>query len=295
MLTPKQVDFIHQNGIATLHDYWGESLFSGEPFFENGILSYYDGRVVTVCGYPLCGESSADDAVVNDLCRGWADERNAEAILYIGPQPQNFSCLRDYGFRCTHNKRGGDISAEVLIDCSGTPNVITDHSFYRRALKMGFESRVKTGDIVPVDYIRLIEIFYKRTAISGYLVKMAFALPALLRSCRVQLIEARLGGRLCGFATLHRAFAHVAVGLFLAHDCQTPGVSDFLYGELLVHAQRLGVKYVNVGQSPRLGHYNFKLKWGGTPAVPPHYYIQWVRGRLSRKQHPVWAARIILP
>lgn len=101
-----------------------------------------------------------------------------------------------------------------------------------------------------------------------------------------------MGARLCGFATLHKAFRDVAVGLFLAHDHQTPKVSDFLYGELLIHAHRLGLKYVNVGQSPGLGHYNFKLKWGGEPAVPPRRYIEWAHERLGPKYYLPWGARV---
>jgi hypothetical protein len=109
----------------------------------------------------------------------------------------------------------------------------------------------------------------------------------------VNIIEARRGDRLHGFILLHRAFVDGVMSLYIFHDHATTGVSDFLYGEMLNYARALGAASVNVGASPSPGHYDFKLKWGGKPDVPPYHLVQWTRGHLARRYHTFWGPRII--
>ena len=276
-----------------MHDYWAESLFSGEPYFEKGVLSYFDGRVVTICGFPLRGCPLIENGDLHELIHSWIRKNGVEAILVVGPRRLDLRCLRRYGFRQTHSAGGRDTSCELLIDCTGAPNTVLDHTFYRRSVKTGLKSRVKCGSIVSVEYLKLIELFFDQNDLTDYLAQLICVLPVLLRSRRVWLIEARENGRLCGFATLHKAFSDIAVGLFLAHDRRTSYVSDFLYGEALMHANKLGVHYVNVGASPSFGLYSFKRKWGGEPLVPPYFLVQWTRGRLVRRTYASWCPRVI--
>jgi hypothetical protein len=293
MLTHKQIRTIKQYGIATLHDYWSMSLVFGEPFFEQGVLAYYDGRIVTFCGFPLRGESPIENKLILSLSQQWITERAVEAVVYFGSNHLDFRRLKHYGFRRTDYENATEQSSELFLDCSIAPEAIYNLWFYKRAAKIGFKSRVRAGGIIPANYLKLIETFYQNTEVTGYLANIAFAIHAILRSQTVHLIEAWRENRLCGFATLHKAFSDVAVGLFLAHDYKTPRVSDFLYGETLIYARRLGVAHINIGPSPSLGHYSFKRKWGGQPIIPPTFYTQWTRGNLARRYHTAWGPRIV--
>jgi len=293
MLTQKQSRNIRQHGIATLHDYWSWSLVLGEPFLENGVLTYYDGRIVTFCGIPLRGEQPVESNLILSLAEQWITERAVDAVIYSGAHKLDFRCFKHNGFRRTDYNNASECSTELLLNSSIAPELIYNLRFYKRAAKLGFRSKVRVGGILPADYLKLIERFYQNTGVTGYLAKIAFALPALLRARRVYLIEAWLGQRLCGFATLHKAFTDIAVGLFLAHDYETPCVSDFLYGETLIHARQLRIALINVGPSPTPGHYHFKRKWGGKPAVPPNFYTQWTRGSLARRSHTSWGPRMV--
>jgi hypothetical protein len=293
MLTRKQIRLIDAKGIATLHDFRVISLSAGEPFIENGVLTYYDGRLVTLCGFPFRGDPPIADGRLRELSKYWITERSAEGIIYVGPQPLDLRCLRALNFRCIEKFKGCNYSSELVIDCHDDSNEVFKSRLYKRARSRGFEATIKTGGILSAEHLKLIEAFYALREITCYLAETAFAIPALLRSKRVTLIEARKDGRLSGFLALHESFEDMLVALFLYHDHRTPGVSDFLYSEMLDHARRSGVAGINVGPSPTRGHYNFKLKWGARPLIPPYYLREWLRGRLCLRWHRGWGPRLV--
>ncbi len=110
----------------------------------------------------------------------------------------------------------------------------------------------------------------------------------------MRLVEAwDSGGWLAGFLMMHRPFDSVAVATFLFHDHVTEGVSDLLYHGMLEHARALGARYVNVGASPTRGQYDFKVKWGGAPLVPPYHCAVWARGHLARRNYISWGPRLV--
>jgi hypothetical protein len=293
MLTRDQRRKIYLNGISTFHDYWFMSLYAGEPFFEDGALAYYDGRLVRLYGFPLRGEPPIEDSSLRRLVMCWASERGAEAIVYVGPRPLNLNFLGNFGFWRTVIKPRRTISAELIIDCTRDPGNAFETRSFKRSRTMVFETKIQTGGIVLAEHLQLIEKFYRSQEITPYFADVAFAIPALLRSDRVEIIEVRKDGCICGLLALHKPFKDMAVALFMAHDHQTAGISDFLFGEMIDHTRQLGVSSTNVGSSPSRGHYNFKRKWGGTPAVPPYYLVKWARGQLAESFYPTWGPRLV--
>ncbi|MFN2491293.1 MAG: hypothetical protein ABR501_00225 [Pyrinomonadaceae bacterium] len=293
MLTRSEGKLIEQRGMSTLHDYWFNSLFAGEPYFEDGLLAYYDGRIVTLCGFPLRNVPAVDDSVYCRLAQEWVGHRGAESVIFVGPHPISFRALSKEGLRRVVEEKCEKIAAELFIDCTSNSDSVFRRRVYRRSRAMDFQLRVRTGGIVSAEHFRLVEIFYRKRERTGYLAEIAFALPTVLRSRRVQLIEARKDHRLCGFVAMHKPFADTAVGLFLASDHKVIGVCDFLYGAMLEQAKLGGASSLNVGPSPSIGHFNFKLKWGGQSKVPPYYFVQWARGTLARRFHTSWGPRLI--
>ncbi len=147
--------------------------------------------------------------------------------------------------------------------------------------------------MISAEHFNLIEMFYAERRLTAYLAESLFVLPAVLRSARVRLIEARRAGRLSGFAAIHKPFCDTAIGLFMMCSGNVSGVSDFLYSVMLEQARALGANWLNVGPSPSLGHFNFKVKWSGEAKVAPYYFVQWARGPLGRRFHTSWGPRIL--
>ncbi len=87
MLKRKDAGALRSSGLSTLHDYWLTSLSAGEPFYEAEVLSYFDGRMATVCGFPLRDGAPPPHAALRGVTERWVSERKAEAVLFIGPRP----------------------------------------------------------------------------------------------------------------------------------------------------------------------------------------------------------------
>ncbi|HEX5707328.1 MAG TPA: hypothetical protein VFX96_08530 [Pyrinomonadaceae bacterium] len=293
MLTRRDAERITLRGFTTHHDFWATSLMSGEPFFEENLLAYFDGRAVTVCAFPLRGDAPPAQETLRRVALLWATERGAESLVFIGPERFDLHFLKREGFRRVLEDHRGPMSSELLIDCTSATDSALGLRAYKRARSSGFKVRLRAGGIATAEYLALIEQFYRLRQLSTYLAEHAFVIPAILRARRVRFVEAWRGERLCGFVALHRAFADICVGLLLAHDHHTEGVSDFLYSQMLDCARRLGAHYVNVGPSPTSGHYDFKRKWGGRPFAPPYHLVQWARGHIARRYHVAWGPRLV--
>ena len=293
MLSKRESALIRQVGITTTHDYWLNSLIAGEPYMEHDLISYYDGRVVTLSGFPLNNGSKFNAKVCRTIAENWVTKRGAESVVFLGPRSVSFHTLSKQGFRIAAEEKANHFSAEVLIDCTNGPGSIFDRRIFRRSRAFDFAVKLRNGGVISAEYFKLIERFYQNRELTAYLAESAFAIPAVLRSPKVRLIEARKDNKLCGIVAIHKPFDDVAVGLFMMTDPDIPRVCDFLYSVMLEEARRLGAKRLNVGPSPSVGHYRFKLKWGGVAAVPPYYYARWGRGPILRRFHISWGPRLL--
>jgi len=293
MLTRSESRQIEHDGFSTLHDYWLNSLFAGEPFLQDGVLVYYDGRIATICGFSLRNKQAIEPALCRRVAQEWVTNRGAENIIFIGPGRVDFCCLSKVGLRKVWEEHPRPISAELFIDCTEQADSIFQRRVYKRARSLAFELTIRRGGIVSAEHFHLIETFYAERRLTAFLAEVLFMLPVLLRSSRVRLIEARKEGRLCGFAMVHKPFCDTASGLFMMCNHSNRGVSDFLYSVMLEQTLALGASSLNLGPSPSPGHFNFKMKWGGEAKVPPYYFVQWGRGVLGRRFHTSWGPRIL--
>lgn len=293
MLTRRESLRIKQTGVSTLHDYWFNSLIAGEPHFEEGLLTYYDGRIATLCSAPLRNEAPVEDSICRRVAFAWVRDRGAEGLIFLGPRKVSLRILAKEGLRRIAEEKPRRVSAELLIDCTRGPGSVFRRRLYRRSRALEFQLTLRKGGIISAEHFRLVEMFYAERELTAYLAEVAFVLPCVLRSPRVLLIEARKNGRLSGFAAIHKPFSDTAVGLFMMGDRNVSGVCDFLYAVMLEQANRLGASDLNVGPSPSIGHFNFKVKWGGHPTVDPYYLVQWGRGSLARRFHTSWGPRLV--
>ena len=292
MLTEPQRQMIRRCGIATLHDYTALSPMSGEVFFEDGALAYYDGRMLLVCGHALRGAAASSESA-RAMIHRFVDERTVDSVLYIGPEPLCLRELREKGFLDDGVQRRRPRGAELFLPVRQARHDPRLGRVYRRATSNGFVAHHRSGGMVDANHLVLAESFYSGLELSEYLAEVAVSLPIMMTSSEITIIEAWDHGSLRGFVTVHEPFDGVSVPLFIAHDRKTPGVSDFLYAQLIDHARAKQTEFVNVGPSPSEGHYRFKRKWRGFPLVPPYYAATWRRRGARGARHRTWLLRIL--
>jgi len=282
---------LHDGGVSVHHDHAVQGLWYGEPFLQDGVLAYFDGTAVRLCGAPLEGEPAASADTVLRLVSEWGGRPEVEEVAWTGPMAMDLAALAAQGYRCLEVRGGHAISAEVCLDCTnaGPPARRRVRGWHRRRLA----ARHLRGGRSTALQLRLIERFLRARGIHKNEPDATLAIPALLAQPEVHIIEAWSDAGLCGLVALHKPFRAIAVALLIAHDDETPGTCDFLYGEMIDCARTLGAAAVNVGSSPSEGVYAFKRKWGGRPAVPAYHRCRWTRGRLLRRRHTTWAARLL--
>lgn len=291
MLSAAEHDVIHEFGLCTLHDHWAASLVSGEPFLEEEGLSYFDGREVTLCGFPLANAGESVASSQSRRLNRWL-ERGVESVLYIGPQPIDGRILLRAGFQKCWVARRRARSAELVTDCTRQSGMILTTRRFRRAINAPFELRRRCGELPSWQHLALIERFFQKRNLTAVLADQALAVPRMLDSQKVELIEAWSGNVLVGFLTLRPAFSDLSVAYHLFSN-GTAGVADFLLAHAILRAQETGAKGVNLGSSPNAGIYRFKLKWHGVPEVPPYYGAHWARGSLARRHFVSWGTRLL--
>ena len=291
MLTDVQCHVIRRRGIATLHDYRTVSPMRGEPFLEDGILAYHDGRMLLVCAQPLRHDPSPRDAA-RALIQRFVGERCIDSVLYVAPEPLPLQGVLGAGFVCDEVRRRVPRSAELFLPATAVHRSEQYGRVSRQAARRGLVARKRRGGIVDVNHLALVERFYSGLELSDYLAEAAASLPIALASPDITIIEAWEHGTMKGFVTVHEPFDGLSIAVFIAHDRVTHGVSDFLYAELVGHAHASGSEFVNVGPSPTEGHYRFKRKWSGVPLVPPYYAATW-RHDARCARHRTWLLRIL--
>lgn len=293
MLTRAQRQRVRERGISVHHDHWFTSLACGEAFLEDGLLAYFDGRVVRLIGIPLQGAPRPSRADLRAAAHRWAVDRQAEALMFVGPEPVDFGPLARHGFKRIALRARRPWSAELRLPADRERWGAHLRRTEARAGAHGLSASVRRAGSPRAERLRLLERFYRREPTTIYLADLAFSIAAALQSRRVWVIEARRRGQLVGFLALHHPFADSLLGLFLVHDGETRGVSDFLFARALALAARAGAAFVNVGPSPSRGHYAFKRKWGGRVAVPPYYEVDWARGNLARRAYWTFGPRLV--
>lgn len=289
MLSDAQKTIIRRCGVATMHDYRVVSLSSGEPFLEESALWYYDGRTLTICAQPLRDRPAAEDRALRDRVRRWISDCRVDSILYVGSSPLSFPHLEACGYIRQSVRARIPRSAELFLPVHANRCPPRLRRMIRRATLNGFSARHRRGGVIDARHLILTEQFYRKLPLTEYLAELVISLPAVMTSRDTTLLEAWEGETMRGFVTVHEPFDAVSVATFIAHD-GSPGVSDFLYAQLLDHALRAGSEFINVGPSPSSGHYRFKLKWCGVPLVPPYYAALWRRGNAKGTR---WLLRIL--
>lgn len=274
-----------------MHDHWANSLVSGEPFLEEEGLTYFDGREVFLCGFPLANAVNAEAIAQRRRIKRWL-ERGVESVLYVGPRPIDCRALTRAGFRKRWTAQPSKRSAELITDCTGRRGTITTTRTFRRALTAPFELRSRSGELPSWQHLALIEDFFRKRSLDQALADQVIAVLRMLGSSGVELIEAWSDNVLAGFLTLRPAFRDLSIAYHLFRN-DAPGVADFLLAHTILRTREIGARGVNLGASPTAGTYQYKLKWRGEPVVPPYFGIHWARGPLAQRYYVSWGTRLL--
>ncbi|MBI3666321.1 MAG: hypothetical protein HY236_08875 [Acidobacteria bacterium] len=294
MLGPADLELIRECGYCTLHEPRTVSMCQGEPFLRDGILRFFDGRKLLVCGYSLEPASGGMSRSVEALVRHCLASDPVEVLAYCGPEEVALRRLCPSKFRRIFFEPATPAHAEMVLDCHEEPKSSRLRQWLRSAQNAAFQVREVPLSTFPlgVAHLRLIERFFSSRESTPVLLDMAFLLGPLAFMPHVRWFEAYREGALCGLAAVVDAFRDMDLALFLATDPAAAGASDSLYAAMRDSTRSRRKRYLNLGPSPSAGHYSFKEKWGAKPLVPSYYYCEWGAGELALGDYNSWPSRL---
>jgi len=295
MLSPAERERIRTQGYCSYHDVPLWCLTEGEPFLDDDLLYYFDGRRLFLCGYPLEREASSLKERIQAIARKCYSLLPVELLVYCGPQSVSFRRACPNGHRLVGTRPADDLGAELVVDCTKPPTNRRLRRWLRSTRRASVEIRVRQGGTFDFEAAQrlIVEKFFSRREITPYLLDIAFVLPALTRSDHVFWLDAICGGKVCGLAVVSDAFAQMDLGLFIAAQPDTGGISDCLYAAILDLARKRGKRFVNLGPSPSPGSYWYKQKWGAQPLVRSYWFSQWACRELARSVFNSWPSRLL--
>jgi hypothetical protein len=294
MLTPSAQAVIRSQGYSGHHDTRLSSIVEGEPFLQEGLLHYFDGRKLLICGYAL--DRREDDLLdrVRRVARDFLRRYPVEVVWYCGPLRTSLSSVCPSRFRPLGMARPLCTDSELALDSTVPLRSRRLRQWLRSAGPLAFSLRRRRFPefAFQAAHYALLDRFFSSREMSAYLHDLAFKIPVLASVDAVEWFEAWQGKRLAGIAAVADAFNDMDVAVLLVAEPDLAGVSDFLYAAMRDSVRGRGKRLLNLGPSSSEGHYRFKQKWGAVPVAAPCWWQGWGAGELARRDYQSWPARL---
>ncbi len=292
MLDHSQKLRIRTHGGHSLHDHQFSSLLYGEAFLEDGLLTYFDGRLLTMCAYAVGQEELPQKQWMSKWVISWVRRTNPESVMLVTPRCPNLRGLSSLGYHRFQTWPAEPITRELIATCPGEAAASRVYRRQRHALNAPYRLQLSQGGDMDSRKMALIERFMRYTGMTNYLAALTTAWPAVLSNHDMYFVEAWREESLVGFIAFHRAFEQGAVAVAMARDPVERGVCDFLYAHMLDQAHHLGCTWINLCSSSTHGQHAFKLKWSEPSHFGAYALTEWRRTQ-TRRHFNLWGLRTL--
>lgn len=260
------------------HDYLTWAPLSGEPFLEEGLLCYFDGEAVEVVGVPVGPSLSPPELQerVQAVFARWAAEPGVVLIHYLGPQRP--LAPPGSGWRLEYEERPRLWNRDVFVDLRQPVAARRKtRQDLRRAVRSGLRVRVRRRTALGHEHLSLLRALGRRAELDITDALFLANASTLLGHTVTRVFEARVRGRLVGFAIAHRHFATTPFMTVAAFDKTVRGASDLVYATVLEYYQQRGAREIGLGPATGRGLFRYKTKWGQVRLGPPLRQLVWER------------------
>jgi len=270
MLSPSDKTFLDANAYSIDHDYFYLPRLLGEPFLNDGILSFFDGSSVHIMGAAIPWHPLNAQQNIASVVERWVRDKRVEFINYFGPIRPNLALTQN--FVIEYSEDSSDHNVELFVDLSVTRSLKIarrQRQDLARARRRGIE--VRNTKIVHFSHlhISLLRNSLQRSDYGLSDASYVLNLSSVLNHPSTIVFEAMIGNHLVGIGITYEFFRGRPFFLAAAFDRGTPGCSDAIYGAIIRYYRDVGAKTLSLGYTSSLENMHYKTKWGGAPHVPP--------------------------
>jgi hypothetical protein len=278
MLSARERRFLSENIQSSDHDYFTWAPLSGEPILHGSTLCYYDGACVEVVGVPVGPRRFPRDerAELNDVIARWSGEPSVAAINYYGPYRLAGPSPEEWRVECAEGPRRWNRDVFVDLGSSLLQRRKTRQDV-RRAERAGVRVSARRAAYLGHEHISMLDALARRGTLELADLLYVTNVVAILKSSATTMFEARVHGKLVGFAVGHNYFRHTAFMVVAAFDHACRGCSDRVYSAVLRYYQERGARELGLGYATDRGLLHYKSKWGTVRLGPPVHQFTWER------------------
>lgn len=272
MLSPTDEAYLDANAYSVDHDYFYLSRLLGEPYLNDGILSYFDGRTVHIMGTVLPWLLLNAQQKIVSVFERWMRDKRVEFINYFGPFYPNWMPTED--FSVVYWEDCFDHNVELFVDLSVMPSPKIGRKQRQdlaRACRQGIE--VRSGKLVYFSHSHLTLLRNSMCRSDYGLSDASYALNVASILCHpsTRVFEAMIGSLLVGFGVTYEFFPGRPFFLVAAFDQNTPGCSDAIYGSIIGYYRKMGASTLSLGYTSSFENMHYKRKWGAVSRIPPSF------------------------
>ncbi|MBW1997428.1 MAG: hypothetical protein JRJ29_05600 [Deltaproteobacteria bacterium] len=255
MLGREEYLFVYQNAYIPEHlPHYVTGISDKKPFLHMNCMCFVSMKHLTFVGFPLVKEEGIELGQIYE-----------SACQRFGPESVSIIAPRIWLAPGTYEGQPPDHYYRLDLPLG---RIRADLDYMLRRAKR--ELSVARG-VFRREHKRLIREFSKGHILSAAQRNLFKRIPNYLKnSTSAHLLEARRGKELVAFTIVDTGSADYAFYLFSFRNTAraVPGASDLLFYEMVLTAESLGKKAINLGLGINDGIRRFKEKWGGVPFLP---------------------------
>lgn len=252
------------------HNFNYYSIALGEPFYEEDIITYYDGKLLCIPFFPL--NRNLHD--VKNQVKNIINNHNAKIIIYWGTK--NLSRMKLNGYKLILTEKFDPYNVDTIIDLNSLyletrKNLMRE---LRRAKQNNIVINIRHISMFDREHIKLIKEFLDTHEVDYFNIHLINSLRRILKFKTTKIIEARKDQELIGFSILDTFLSNMPVYLFGFYNKNYYGLSTMIYFKMIEYSQKNGAVVLNLGYTMHKNLYKYKKKWPiiTTDAVGSHVW-----------------------
>ncbi len=257
--------FIEAHAYTYDHNFSFYSLILGEPFFRNGLIHYFDGRLLSICTY-LVEENSnkVNEESLRMTILDIISFFEPEAIDIWGPYSDVYILPVPEGWLHHPLANPEEFHRDIVIllpsfNPSKVPHL---HKSISYAEKNGVRIVAQRLGQLSARHITLLEGLAVRPDVHLFdrIFYSTIAYWSIIS--RPLAFEAWRDNELLGYLILDESLPNLPICLAVFAVRKPAVVSDILYNAMFHYCIRVGYQRISLGHSYNEGLYTYKEKWG---------------------------------
>ena len=298
MLSPGDLKKIAARAWIHDHDWQLMSLIAGEPFLKDPFLTYWDGKQLSLCTWPLDKNRMDDDLThtIEESIHHLLDLFHPLIVDVWGPHPIDMADILPPSFRPVRRRGLDPHNINLQLDLSDYEIPRGSHlENARRAARWGYRMRQAAAPGLTWEHLRLVEDFSRRSDLNEFDRIYTAIEPWMAGTPGTRIFSVYQEDRLLGFKSMREITHRLVISKSAYYRRGVKHVSDFLNHAIYEYYIDSEFSILDMGYSGHKKLLDYKRHW--KPTIENGSYQEQVYAYRSYRpdsSYSTWWARDII-